>query len=173
LPARPRSKPLARPARCSIWVGRNDDDPGQAGGRRLVSDVPKELPVLVYTLDAVLVVIAVTTLVAIALLSVRERIRDFGVLKAIGLTPAQITSSLVSAQAALAAVASLLSIPVGIGLYLGVYRIASGSTDGAVLAPWWWLALVPIAIPGIVTIATSLPARLAIRIPTADAIRYE
>jgi putative ABC transport system permease protein len=138
-----------------------------------VSDVPAELPVLVYTLDAVLVLIAVTTLIAVTLLSVRERIRDFGVLKAIGLTPAQIASSLVSAQAALAAIASVLSIPLGIGLYLGVYRIASGSIDGAVLAPWWWLALVPIAIPTIVTIATSLPARLATRLPTANAIRYE
>ena len=43
---------------------------------------------LVYTLDAVLLVITATTLVAVALLSVRERIRDYGVLKAIGLTPA-------------------------------------------------------------------------------------
>jgi putative ABC transport system permease protein len=109
----------------------------------------------------------------VTLLSVRERVRDFGVLKAIGLTPAQIASSLVSAQAALAAIASVLSIPLGIGLYLGVYRIASGSTEGAVLAPWWWLALVRIAIPTVVTIATSLPARLATRLPTADAIRYE
>jgi putative ABC transport system permease protein len=45
-----------------------------------VSDVPDELPVLVYTLDVVLLVITATTLVAIALLTVRERIRDYGVL---------------------------------------------------------------------------------------------
>ena len=55
--------------------------------------------------------ITATTLVAIALLSVRERIRDYGVLKAIGLTPRQIASSLVSAHAAVALVAALLSIP--------------------------------------------------------------
>ena len=36
---------------------------------------------------------SLTTLVAVALLSVRERIRDYGVLKAIGLTPRQITST--------------------------------------------------------------------------------
>jgi putative ABC transport system permease protein len=138
-----------------------------------VSDVPRELPVLVYTLDGVLVLIAVITLIAVTLLSVRERIRDFGVLKAIGLTPAQITSSLVSAQAALATIASVLSVPVGIGLYLGVYRIASGSPDGAVLAPWWWFVLVPIAIPMLVAIATVLPARLSTRVPAADAVRYE
>jgi putative ABC transport system permease protein len=137
------------------------------------SDVPDELPVLVYTLDAVLLVITVTTVIAVALLSVRERIRDYGVLKAIGLTPRQIASSLVSAHAALALVAALASIPVGIGLYVAVYGIAGGSSEDLVLAPWWWLALVPIATLLIVAAATSLPARLATRIPAADALRYE
>ena len=138
-----------------------------------ISDVTDELPVLVYTLDAVLVLITATTLVAIALLSVRERIRDYGVLKAIGLTPRQIASSLVGAHAAVALLAAVLSIPLGIGLYVAVYGIAGGSSADRVIAPWWWLALVPIATVLVVVAATSLPARLATRIPTADALRYE
>jgi ABC-type lipoprotein release transport system permease subunit len=137
------------------------------------SDVPDELPLLIYTLDATLLVITATTLVAVALLSVRERIRDYGVLKAIGLTPTQITSTLISAHAALAVVASLLAIPLGIGLYLALYGIASGTTEGAVVAPWWSLALIPIGTVLVVVAATSLPARLATRIRTADALRYE
>jgi putative ABC transport system permease protein len=137
------------------------------------SDVPNELPVLVYTLDAVLLVITATTLVAVVLLSVRERVRDHGVLKAIGLTPHQLASSLVSAHAAVALLAGLASIPIGIGLYVAVYGIAGSSSQDRVLAPWWWLALVPIGTLLIVAAATSLPARLATRIPTADALRYE
>jgi putative ABC transport system permease protein len=137
------------------------------------SDVPNELPVLVYTLDAVLLVITATTLVAVVLLSVRERVRDYGVLKAIGLTPRQLTSSLVSAHAALALLAALASIPIGIALYVAVYGIAGGDSEDLVLALWWWLALVPIATVLVVVGATSLPARLATRIPTADALRYE
>jgi ABC-type antimicrobial peptide transport system permease subunit len=66
---------------------------------------------------------------------VRERIRDYGVLKAIGLTPAQITSSLVGSDAALAAIASLVAIPLGIGLYLALMKAASGTTEDAVVAP--------------------------------------
>ena len=138
-----------------------------------ISDVTDELPVLVYTLDAVLLLITVTTLVAMALLSVRERVRDYGVLKAIGLTPGQIASSLVSAHAAVALVAALLSIPLGIGLYVAVYNIAGGSSEELVIAPWWSLALVPVGAVLTVVAATSLPARLATRIPTADALRYE
>jgi putative ABC transport system permease protein len=138
-----------------------------------VSDVPDELPVLVYTLDAVLLVITTTTLVAIALLSVRERIRDYGVLKTVGLTPGQIASSLVSAHAFLALIAALVSIPIGIALYRSIYAIAGGNSEDLVIAPWWSLALVPIGTLLMVAGATSLPARLATRIPSADALRYE
>jgi putative ABC transport system permease protein len=137
------------------------------------SDVSDELPALVYTLDAVLLVITATTLVAVAILSVRERIRDYGVLKTIGLTPRQIASSLVGAHAALALIAAVLSIPLGIALYVVVYGIAGGDAEDRVLAPWWWLALVPIGTLLVVAAATSVPARLATRIPTADALRYE
>ena len=139
----------------------------------VASDVPDELPVLVYTLDVVLLVITVTTVVAIALLSVRERIRDFGVLQAVGLTPRQIASSLVGAHATLALLAALLSIPLGIALYRVVYALAGGDADALVIAPWWWLALVPLAAPLIVAAAAGLPARLATRIPPAEALRYE
>jgi putative ABC transport system permease protein len=94
-----------------------------------VSDVPKELPALVYTLDVVLLLITATTLVAVALLSVRERIRDYGVLKTVGFTPRQITSSLVGAHAALALIAALLSIPAGIALYVTVYPARDPNPD--------------------------------------------
>jgi putative ABC transport system permease protein len=137
------------------------------------SDFPDELLLLIYTLDTVLLLITATTLVAVVLLSVRERIRDYGVLKAIGLTPTQITSTVVSAHTALAVAASLLAIPLGIGLYLALYQIAGDTTEDAVIAPWWSLALIPIGTVIVVAAATTLPARLATRIRTADALRYE
>jgi ABC-type antimicrobial peptide transport system permease subunit len=138
-----------------------------------VSDVSDELPTLVYTLDAVLLVITTTTLVAIALLSVRERIRDYGILKTVGLTPREIASSLVGAHAAVALVAAVLSVPLGIVLFRVVFAIAGGSSEDLVIAPWWALTLVPIGTLLLVVAATSLPGRLATRIPAADALRYE
>jgi putative ABC transport system permease protein len=137
------------------------------------SDFPDELLLLIYTLDTVLLLITTTTLVAVALLSVRERIRDYGVLKAIGLTPRQITSTVVSAHAALAVLASILAVPLGVGLYVALYRIAGDATEPAVIAPWWSLALIPVGTLLVVVLATSLPARLATRIRIADALRYE
>jgi putative ABC transport system permease protein len=137
------------------------------------SDVPAGLSTLVYSLDVVLIIIGVTTLLAVTLLSVRERTRDLGVLKAVGLTPAQITSSLVSAHALLATVAAVLSVPAGVGLYLAVLELSSGTVQGAVFAPWWSDALVPVAVALVAAVATSAPARLAAQVPVAKALRYD
>ena len=137
------------------------------------SDFPDELLALVYTLDTVLLLITATTLTAVALLSVRERIRDYGVLKAVGLTPGQIVSIVVSSNAVLAVLASLLAVPLGIGLYLALAKIASGTTADVVIAPWWSLALIPVGTAIVVLAATSLPAWLATRLHPADALRYE
>jgi putative ABC transport system permease protein len=137
------------------------------------SDVPDELPALVYTLDAVLLLITATTLVAVALLAVRERIREYAVLRTVGLTARQISAGLVASHAALALIAALLAIPAGLALFRGVFAVTGGSGEDLVLAPWWWLALVPLGTVTLVAAAVGLPARLATRIPTADALRYE
>ena len=136
------------------------------------SDVPAELPALVYTLDAVLLVIATAALVAVALLAVRERLRDFGILKTVGLTPRQVASTLVSPFAVLAAVAGVLSVPLGLALFVVVYA-ASGGEGDPVLAPWSWLALVPLATVLLVVLATHVPARVATRSPAVEALRAE
>jgi len=137
------------------------------------SDFPDELLLLVYTLDTVLLLITATTLVAVVLLSVRERIRDYGVLKAVGVTPSQIVSGVVGSHTALAMLASVVAVPLGVGLYLVLYAIAGDSTEDAVIAPWWSLASIPVGTVVVVVAATSLPAWLATRIRTADALRYE
>jgi putative ABC transport system permease protein len=139
----------------------------------VVSDFPDELLILIYTLDAVLLLITATTLVAVVLLSVRERIRDYGVLKAIGLTPGQIVSAVVGSHVAVGVLASLVAIPLGIGLYLALFAIAGDTSENAVIAPWWSLALIPIVTAVVVVAATGLPAWLATRIHAADALRYE
>jgi putative ABC transport system permease protein len=143
-------------------------------GDSLKNDIPKEFPILFYTLDIVLILIMVATLIAVALLSVRERTHDFGVLKTIGLTPKQIASSIINTHAVLAIAASALSIPLGGGLFYVLYVIASGTTDDAPqLAPWWWLALIPVGVALLAVLATAIPARIATKTTSASALRYE
>ena len=59
------------------------------------------------------------------------------------------------------------------GLYLALAWITSGTTDDTVVAPWQTLALIPLGTVLVVVAATSVPARLATRIRTSDALRYE
>jgi ABC-type lipoprotein release transport system permease subunit len=54
-----------------------------------------------------------------------------------------------------------------------VYALVGADADDLVLAPWWWLALVPVGALPVIAGVTSLPARLATRIPSAEALRYE
>jgi putative ABC transport system permease protein len=136
------------------------------------TDVPAELPVAVYTLDAVLLVIAFTSLLAVALLSLRERLRDLAVLKTLGLTPRQVASTLASPYTVLAWLAGVVSVPVGIALYLGAYRVAGGDGD-PVVAAWPWLVVVPFATALLVLAAVGGPATLATRTPAAMALRAE
>jgi putative ABC transport system permease protein len=138
-----------------------------------VSDVPNELPALVYTIDAVLLVIAFATLVAVATFVVRERTREFGVMKTIGLTPRQVRHSMVGALAIISALSSVLAVPVGIALYSAVYGIVDSGSGQFTLAPWTWLLALPVVITAATALATDPLARLASNAPISDALHYE
>ncbi|OAI41828.1 hypothetical protein AYO38_03500 [bacterium SCGC AG-212-C10] len=151
-----------------VQAALGDRPPGQP------SDFPGELLTLILSLDAILAVISLSTLIALSILSIRERIRDLGVLSTVGLTPTQIALSATGAHVALAFVASIVAVPAGIALFLLLYTVASGEgASGPVVAPWWWLLSLPLAIALATAIAVSLPARLAARIAPSDAVRYE
>jgi putative ABC transport system permease protein len=121
----------------------------------------------------VLLVITTTSLIAVALLSVRERMPEFGVLKTLGFTPGQVIMSLTSSHALFALVAGTLSVPIGIGLYAIVYSIAGGSAADRVIAPGPWLASAALGLVVLTVTAVSLPATVATRIRVAETLRYE
>jgi putative ABC transport system permease protein len=139
-----------------------DDDAGEADRLRPI----------VYGLDAILLFVGVVNLVATLLLGVRERVRDLGLLKAVGLTPRQVTSSFLASQALLGILAAAIGIPLGLALFrLGIQL--DGSTD-EFSYPWWWslALLVPAAVAAIVALSAPL-ARRAAEIRVTDALRYE
>jgi putative ABC transport system permease protein len=128
---------------------------------------------IVYGLNAVLLLMALANLLTTALLTVRERVRDFGILKAIGLTPRGVGSSVMSAHGLLGGLAALIGVPLGVGFFAGVYALANGSTDDLATPPWWQLVLIIPAAVVLVALAVGIPARLAARIKVVDALRYE
>ena len=128
---------------------------------------------IVYGLNAVLLLMALANLLTTALLTVRERIRDFGILKTIGLTPRAVGATVMSTQGLLGGLAAVIGVPLGVAFFAGVYTLANGSTDDLAIPPWWQLVLFLPATIAVVALVCGAPARLAARIRVVDALRYE
>jgi putative ABC transport system permease protein len=132
-----------------------------------------QMRLIVYGLNAVLLLIALANLLTTALLTVRERMRDLGILKAVGLTPRDVGASVMAANGLLGMIAAAVGIPFGLGFFVSVYALANGSLDDWGTPPWWQFALI---LPGavvLVALVAGVPARLAARIRVVDALRYE
>jgi putative ABC transport system permease protein len=127
---------------------------------------------IVWGLNALLLAAIVANVLATTLLGVRERTRENGVLRALGMTPRDVTGSVVGSQITLAALATAAGIPFGLGLFVGVYKLASGAVDPA-LPPAWQVVTLAIATLAAVTLVSLLPARAAVRLDVADALRRD
>jgi putative ABC transport system permease protein len=127
---------------------------------------------VVYGLDALLLFVGLVNLVATLLLTTRERVRDLGVLGAVGMTPRQVSGSLVSEQVLVAVIAGLVGLPLGLLFFRGAVALTGGSDEFA-YPSWWSLALlVPVLVALVALLATPL-ARRAASIRITDALRFE
>jgi putative ABC transport system permease protein len=112
-------------------------------------------------------------------LDTRERRRDLGVLKAIGMTPRQVTVMVVTSMAALGVAGGLIGLPIGVGAHrLTVHAMAGAA--GIVLPPslvevWHgpMLALLVLAGGAIAVLGALVPARAAARVPIARVLHSE
>lgn len=112
-------------------------------------------------------------------LNTRERRRDLGMLKSIGMTPAQVTVMVVTSMTALGAFGSLLGIPLGIVAHrLVVPAMANGAQ---IELPGFMLHVYPVGLlallvlAGIVIAAAGayFPARTAARTTIAQVLHNE
>jgi ABC-type antimicrobial peptide transport system permease subunit len=128
---------------------------------------------VVHGLNGVLILLALANLLATSLLSVRERVRDFGVLRALGMTPGQVTASVVSANWVLGVGGALLGIPAGIALWRIVFALSEGGEGVYTLPNWGWTALAVAGVSLVTAIVCGLTARAAATIRVTEALRYE
>jgi putative ABC transport system permease protein len=130
-------------------------------------------------LTLVLGVVAALGVVNTVALNARERRRDLGMLKSIGMTPRQVTVMMVSSMGALGVVGGLIGVPLGVAAHHAVFpammRAAQSDVLGFVLDVYRPPMLALLAMAGIViaVLGAFLPARSAARAPIAAVLHNE
>jgi len=110
------------------------------------------------------------------LISVAERTREIGILKALGGLPSQIARSIVLEALALALTGLVLALPAGNLFALFMEGAIAEYFTGWQMPhhyPWEILAQLLIALPLISAFAAWIPARQAGRLEITRAIEYE
>ncbi|RZU24033.1 putative ABC transport system permease protein [Streptomyces sp. BK239] len=110
------------------------------------------------------------------LLNIRERRRDLGMLKSIGMTPRQVVVMTVSSVAALGVVGALLGIPVGIVAHrLVVDHVGVVSFPESMKQVWHMPQLAALILSGvtIAVLGALVPARSAARLTIAEVLHNE
>jgi putative ABC transport system permease protein len=114
-----------------------------------------------------------------AVLNTRERRRDLGMLKSIGMTPRQVTVMVVTSMAALGALGGLVGIPLGIGSHHLVIPAMANAAQAAFpdfmlrVFPAQLLVLLVLAGIGIAALGAFFPARSAARTSIAAVLHNE
>lgn len=134
---------------------------------------------VVSTLAVVLVVISLGGVLDTLLLETRERMRETAILKAIGMTPRQVTVMVLVSVVPIGIVAGILGVPAGILLDHAVLgemgRVATdGRLPAAVLDPLGpAVAALGLAGIAIAVIGAWIPAGVAARLPVAPILQAE
>jgi putative ABC transport system permease protein len=142
-----------------------------------------ELLLLVQSLTGALTLLLVSVaglgVLNTVILDLRDRIRDLGIHKALGMTPRQTVVMVLTSVAGAGLVGGLLGVPAGIALQRTVIpsmaRIAGVEVPGTLLDVYGWTVLVPLVLGGLaIALAGALiPAGWAARVRVATALRTE
>jgi len=134
---------------------------------------------LVLILTLLLVVVAALGVLNTVVLMTRERVHDLGVFKAVGMTPRQTITMVVTTVAATGLIAGLMAVPAGIVLHHAILPImGNGAQTGfppGIYNVYNPAELMLLALTGLVIAVVSAlaPATWAARARTATALRTE
>ncbi|MEU6590506.1 FtsX-like permease family protein [Streptomyces sp. NPDC046881] len=151
----------------------------RAGGLDAGGDMVVTLNALSAILTLMLVAVAALGVLKGVLLDTRERVREIGVHKALGMTPRQTVAMVLTSVVLTGLVAGAVGVPLGVALHGWVIPAMGDSVGlrlpGSVLAVYHVAELLPLALGGllIAILGALLPAGWAARARTATALRTE
>jgi putative ABC transport system permease protein len=128
-------------------------------------------------LAALLLFVGATSLVNAVANTQRERRQDLGILKAIGLTPAQVVGEVLAVALWLTAISLAIGLPLGLWISQRISDVmGNGLGWGPGLfetPPFAWVALIVPAMLALTCLAAVIPALVAARLPANEALRSE
>lgn len=175
----------------SVFIKLRDGVATDAGHRAITTALADEPTVQVrdqaaavasrtQTIDQVLGMVTALLLLTIAIallgitntlaLSVFERTREIGLLRAVGMTGRQLRTMVRAEAILIAAVATVVGVALGTGLGAGAVTLLGRTAEAAVVLPAGQLALIVAATLGAGLIAGLIPARRAARLDVLTAI---
>lgn len=156
-------------------LGLTADVGGSEGGSEMVVTLNS----LSALLTLLLVAVAALGVLSGVLLDTRERVRELGIHKALGMTPRQTTSMVLTSVVVTGLAGGVLGVPLGMALHGWVLPAMADSAGlrlpDTVLAVYQAPELVLLCLGGLVVavLGALLPARWAARMRTAAALRTE
>ena len=141
-----------------------------------IPDAVVYLQLAVFALGAILIGIALINVFNSSLLSIQEKLRAIGVLKTVGMTPAQVMTMVNTTAGLLGLVATAVGIPLGLALTKAMLTTLS-STYGfgevqVTLRASHLLLLVP-CMAAISMAGSAIPARRAAKLSIVEVLRHE
>jgi putative ABC transport system permease protein len=138
-----------------------------------------ELRIVILTLTIALLVVAGLGIAHTVVLNTRERRRDLGIVKAVGMTPAQVVVMAVTSMAALGLIGGVLGLPGGVAAQQWIIgqigRSENTRLPQFIIDVYAMPALTVLLFCGVVlaVVAALIPARRAAQISTAEALHTE
>ncbi|MFE5791106.1 FtsX-like permease family protein [Streptomyces sp. NPDC056503] len=151
----------------------------RAGGLGGNSDMVLTLGALSVSLTLMLVAVAALGVLNGVLLDTRERVREIGVHKALGMTPRQTVTMVLTSVVVTGLAAGVVGVPLGVTLHGRVLPAMGESVGlrlpGSVVAVYGAAEVVPLVLGGLViaVLGALPPAGWAARARTATAVRAE
>ncbi|MFB6840412.1 ABC transporter permease [Streptomyces sp. NPDC056361] len=168
----------------AAYAERLDDAVAPLGAEAAVTEAGKSsviraMQALIAMLTVMLVVVACLGVLNTVVLDTRDRVRDLGVCKALGMSPRQTVAQVLTSVGGIGLVAGAVGVPLGVGLHHWVMP-AMGRAVGTTIPPadidvYGAPLLLLLAAAGVLIATTGalLPAGWAARTSTARALRAE
>jgi putative ABC transport system permease protein len=141
-----------------------------------VQETMNTLPKVMTALTVLLGCFAVVGVLNSVVISTRERQREIGLLKSVGMTPNQVLFSILAGAAGMSVLAYTIGLPVGILLIRWLIdAVARWTGFGPINAPINWLGLLLVlpAITSLAVLGAFIPAYRAGRLNVTEVLRYE